>query len=74
MAGGVMAGGTKYQFLREEDGKLVMAKKKEHGALTMQASKTGIYVRYFIYMRYLAWVSLHSTWLVSVYRVSHDSE
>ena len=41
MSGGVTAEGTKYQFLREEDNKLVLAKKKDHGALTLQASKTG---------------------------------
>jgi len=44
MAGGIHASGTKYQFLREEDGKLVLGKKKEHGAITMQASKTAIVI------------------------------
>ncbi|XP_063710708.1 profilin-like [Symsagittifera roscoffensis] len=42
MSSGVFLEGIKYQFLREEDGKCVFAKKKEHGALTMQASKTAI--------------------------------
>ena len=41
MAGGIRAGGTKYQFLREEDG-TVLAKKKGEGAITCQASKTGM--------------------------------
>ncbi len=41
MTGGVNAEGTKYQFLREEDGNVVFAKKKGSGALTLQASKTG---------------------------------
>ncbi|XP_068686204.1 profilin-like [Montipora capricornis] len=41
---GVVAEGQKYNFLREEDGKLVLAKKKDHGALTMQASKTAIVI------------------------------
>ena len=44
MAGGIHVEGTKYQFLREEDGKLVLAKKKEHGAITLQASKTAIVI------------------------------
>ncbi|XP_003383648.1 PREDICTED: profilin-like [Amphimedon queenslandica] len=43
-ANGVRVEETKYQFLREEDGKTVYAKKKEHGALTMQASKTAIVI------------------------------
>lgn len=42
MAGGVHAEGTKYQFLREEDGKLVLGKKKDHGAISIQCSKTAI--------------------------------
>ncbi|KAK3105672.1 hypothetical protein FSP39_003034 [Pinctada imbricata] len=44
MAGGIHAEGTKYQFLREEDGKLILGKKKDHGALTIQASKTALVV------------------------------
>ncbi|XP_068731830.1 profilin-like [Montipora capricornis] len=43
-SGGVNAEGVRYQFLREEDGKLVLAKKKDHGALTLQASKTAIVI------------------------------
>ena len=43
-AGGIWAEGTKYQFLREEDKKLVLGKKKDHGAITMQASKTAIVI------------------------------
>lgn len=39
--GGVHVGGTKYQYLREIDG-AILAKKKDHGAITMQASKTAI--------------------------------
>jgi profilin len=42
MAGGVKAEGNKYQFLREEDGKVVYAKKKGEGALSIQASKTAL--------------------------------
>jgi len=38
---GVVAEAEKYQFLREEDGKLVLAKRKGSGALTLQATKTG---------------------------------
>lgn len=41
---GVVAGGVKYQFLREEDGKLVLAKKKDQGALTLQKTKTAIVI------------------------------
>lgn len=44
MASGVHVAGVKYQFLREEDKKLVLAKKKDHGALTMQSSKTAIVI------------------------------
>ena len=44
MSGGVRVGGEKYQFLREEDGKTVFAKKKGSGAVTLQASKTAIVV------------------------------
>lgn len=43
-AGGIHAAGTKYQFLREEDGKLVLGKKKDHGALSLQCSKTAIVI------------------------------
>lgn len=44
MANGVFVGGTKYQFLREEDGRVVYAKKKGEGALTLQCSKTAIVI------------------------------
>lgn len=44
MSSGVHAEGVKYQFLREEDGKLVLAKKKDQGAITCQASKTAIVI------------------------------
>nr|P18320.2 RecName: Full=Profilin [Heliocidaris crassispina] len=44
MSSGIVADGTKYQFLREEDGKLVLAKKKGQGALTLQSSKTAIVI------------------------------
>jgi len=40
----VVVEGEKYQFLREEDGKLVLAKKKGSGGLTLQASKTAIVI------------------------------
>lgn len=43
-SGGVFATGVKYQYLREEDKKIVMAKKKEHGALTLQSSKTAVVI------------------------------
>jgi len=44
MAGGIFAEGIKYQFLREEDNKIVFGKKKDHGALTLQSSKTAIVI------------------------------
>jgi profilin len=44
MGNGIRAEDTKYQFLREEDGKTVMAKKKGSGALTLQCSKTAIVI------------------------------
>lgn len=47
-AGGVHAEGIKYQFLREEDGKLVLAKKKDQGALTIQSSKTAIVIAHTV--------------------------
>jgi len=42
MANGIHAEGKKYQFLRVQDDKLVLAKKKGEGALTLQCSKTAI--------------------------------
>ena len=44
MSSGVLAEGVKYNFLREEDGKVVYAKKKDSGALTCQATKTAIVI------------------------------
>ena len=44
MAGGIHLEGTKYQFLRVEDDKVVLGKKKEKGAVTMQASKTAVVI------------------------------
>ena len=44
MSSGIYAEGEKYQFLREEDGKLVLAKKKGLGAITFQSSKTAIVI------------------------------
>lgn len=41
---GVIVEGQKYQFLRGEDGKLVLAKKKGSGSLTLQSSKSGAYL------------------------------
>ena len=43
-ASGIKAEGTKYQFLREEDGKVLYGKKKGAGAITVQASKTALVV------------------------------
>lgn len=44
MASGVHIGGDKYQFLREEDKKLVLAKKKDLGAVCIQSSKTALVI------------------------------
>lgn len=41
-SGGIHAEGVKYQFLREEDGKIVVGKKKELGSLVFQSTKTAI--------------------------------
>ena len=41
---GVFAEGVKYNFLRQEDGKVVYAKKKDCGAITLQASKSAIVI------------------------------
>lgn len=43
MTHGIKIEGNKYQFLRETDKKTVLAKKKDRGAMTLQASKTGTY-------------------------------
>lgn len=48
MAGGIFVEGIKYQFLRVEDDKIVFGKKKEHGAITIQASKTAIVIAHTI--------------------------
>jgi profilin len=44
MASGIVAEGIKYQFLRVEDEKIVFGKKKDNGAITLQASKTAIVI------------------------------
>lgn len=44
MSSGIFAEGTKYQFLRVEDDKLVLGKKKEQGAISLQCSKTAIVI------------------------------
>ena len=44
MTSGVRIEGLKYQFLRVEDDKIVYAKKKGEGAITLQASKTAIVI------------------------------
>ena len=44
MSSGVKAEGTGYQFLRVLDDKLVLAKKKESGALCIQATMTAIVI------------------------------
>ncbi|XP_068686210.1 profilin-like isoform X2 [Montipora capricornis] len=44
MASMVQAEGTSYTFLRVDDEKIVLAKKKDSGALTMQASKTAVVI------------------------------
>lgn len=42
-AGGIMCETVKYMFLREEnDCKIVYGKKKDHGAITIQVSKTAV--------------------------------
>lgn len=43
-SGGIHAEEIKYQFLREQDGKFAAGKKKDVGALSIQASKTAIVV------------------------------
>ncbi|XP_033748927.1 profilin-like [Pecten maximus] len=41
---GIYIEGVKYQFLREEDQKTAMAKKKDLGSVTLQASKTAVVI------------------------------
>jgi len=43
-ASGIVLEGLKYQFLREEDGKVIQGKKKDHGAVTCVASKSAIVI------------------------------
>ncbi len=42
MASGIHVEGTKYQFLREEDGKMMLGKKKGVGFVTFQCSKQAV--------------------------------
>ena len=44
MSSGILAEGTKYQFLRVQDDKLVLGKKKEQGAISLQCSKTAVVI------------------------------
>ena len=44
MSSGVSAEGTGYQFLRVLDDKLVLAKRKESGALCIQATMTAVVI------------------------------
>ena len=44
MSTGIRIEGEKYNFLRVEDDKVVLAKKKGMGAITLQASKTAIVI------------------------------
>lgn len=41
---GVMIEGHKYQFLSSQEGKVVFAKKKDQGSVTMQSSKQAIVI------------------------------
>lgn len=42
-ASGIHAESIKYQFLREDEG-VVLGKKKDHGAITIQKSKTAVVI------------------------------
>jgi len=42
-AGGIVVAGTKYQFLRGDEN-IALGKKKEHGAISLQSSKTAIVI------------------------------
>jgi len=44
-AGGIIVEGVKYQFLRADPSeKLIMGKKKDHGAITIQGTKTAVVI------------------------------
>ena len=43
-ASGIVVVGIKYQYLREMDGTIVLGKKKDHGAITLQSSKTAVVI------------------------------
>lgn len=44
MTNGIFVEGVKYQFLREQEGRLVLGKKKDHGSVTLQRSKTAVVI------------------------------
>ena len=44
MINGIMAEGTTHTFLREDDGKVALGKRRGMGAITMQSSKTAIVI------------------------------
>jgi len=46
-ASGIFIEGLKYQFLRGEE-TIVLGKKKDHGAITLQASKTAVVIAHQI--------------------------
>jgi len=43
-SGGIYGEGLKYQYLRVEDEKVVLGKKKDNGAVTIHASKTAVVI------------------------------
>jgi profilin len=46
-ANGIRVGGNKYQFLREDDGKVVYGRCKGNGGIAMQKSKTAIIIGHY---------------------------
>merc|ERR1712226_83217 len=43
-ANGVNVAGVKYQFLRETEGTIVLAKKKDQGSVTLQKTQTAVLI------------------------------
>ena len=69
MSAGIKVENRKFTFLREEDGKIVMAKLKGVGGLTLQASKTGKIIMLSFYTHIIGFIKMEQYFLY--YRTLH---